>query len=70
MVLMAVVTTAAAAPVLRISGYGGTSGGPLRVLPPVASRDRDDQLAALSHIQRCPWQAIARGTVVSWCKIG
>ncbi len=49
MVLMAVVTTAAAAPVLRISGYGGASGQPLHVLPPpVASGDRDDQLAALA----------------------
>lgn len=35
MVLMAVVTTAAAAPVLRASGYGGTSGRPLRVVPPL-----------------------------------
>jgi Kef-type K+ transport system membrane component KefB len=37
MVLMAVVTTAVAAPVLRVSGCGETSGRLLRVAPPAAS---------------------------------
>jgi Kef-type K+ transport system membrane component KefB len=47
MVLMAVVTTAAAAPVLRISGHGGSTGGPLHVLPSVTSGEQDEQAAAL-----------------------
>jgi Kef-type K+ transport system membrane component KefB len=37
MVLMAVLTTAVAAPVLRVSGWGETSGRLLRVAPPAAS---------------------------------
>jgi Kef-type K+ transport system membrane component KefB len=45
MVLMAVATTAAAAPVLRISGRGGSNGGPLRVLPSVTLSEQE---AALS----------------------
>jgi Kef-type K+ transport system membrane component KefB len=48
MVLMAVVTTAAAAPVLRISGHGGSNGGPLRVLPSATLSEQDEQVAALS----------------------